>query len=196
MDQISHFLFGVPYFLVPKNSGPVPPLTSAEKFKITARYSVDPIEFLRYGAQAGISQAFNHDAGYGQEASGYGKRVAERAADGTLESFCTQAIFPSLLHQDPRYYQSHEGGWVRRAGHAFSHMFVTRSDAGATQFNFSEIAGGATAAGIAAFTYHPHGERTSGMALQIWGTHVAFDGLRFGIMEFWPDIRHKLSRTK
>ena len=52
-EKVSHFLFGVPYFLVPKNSRPVAPLSVADKFRITARFSVDPIEFLRYRRPGG-----------------------------------------------------------------------------------------------------------------------------------------------
>jgi hypothetical protein len=38
-------------------------------------------------------------------ATGYAKRYGAQFADGTIENFMTKAILPSLLHQDPRYFQ-------------------------------------------------------------------------------------------
>jgi len=187
--------FTLPNFFTLENAADAPPLTSGEKFKTTVRSSFDPVEFAWYGLQAGISQARNSDAEYRQGVEGYAKRFGVRFADGTVENFFTKAIFPSILHQDPRYFQMGEGRFFHRALYAVSTIFVTRSDTGATQFNFSEIAGSATAAGISSFTYHPRNERNVTNALNIWATQVAFDTLSELLKEFWPDIRHKLSHS-
>ncbi len=183
-------------FFVPKSADGVAPLTNAEKFKITARALVSPATVLRYAAQAGISQAEDHEAYYGLGSAGYGRRVVLRFADGTVEGFFTHAVFPSLRHEDPRYFQAGEGSFLHRAGYAFSRIFVTRTDAGDTQVNVSELAGSATAAGISTFAYHPRGERTLGNALNVWGDHVAFDALWNGMIEFWPDIWRKIRPDK
>jgi len=190
------FLFTARDFLVPKSADNVAPLTAAEKLKISLRYAVSPAEFLRYAAQAGISQAQDHDANYGQGWQGYSKRFAERFADGTLADLLTHSVFPTLRHEDPRYFQLGEGSFLHRASYAFSRIFVTRADAGDTEFNVSELAGSATAAGISTFTYHSRGERTLGTALNIWGTHVAFDALRDEVMEFWPEIWRKIAKGR
>jgi len=116
-------------------------------------------------------------------------------ADGTIENFMVQAIFPSLLHQDPRYFQMGKGGFWRRVRHAAGRVLVTRSDSGHNQFNFSEIFGAATAAGISTFSYHPREDRNLGTALDVWGTQVGYDTLSFMIKEFWPDIRRKLHKS-
>jgi hypothetical protein len=188
--------FTLPNFFTLENAADAPPLTAGQKFKTTARSSFDPVEFAWYGLQAGISQAQNSDAEYGQGAEGYAKRFGVVFADGTVENLFTKAIFPSLLHQDPRYFQMGEGRFFHRAFYAVSSIFVTRSDSGVTQFNFSEIVGSATAAGISSFTYHPKDERNVTNALDIWGTQVAFDTLSELIKEFWPDMRRKLERSK
>jgi hypothetical protein len=67
-------------------------------------------------------------------------------ADGTIENFTTQAIFPSILHQDPRYFQSGQGGVKRRILYAVGRIFVTRSDSGQSELNYSEFLGSTTAA--------------------------------------------------
>ena len=184
--------FTLPNFLTLENVGEVPPLTAGQKFKVTARSSFDPVEYFWYGALAGISQAENSEAGFGQGAQGYGKRYGSYFADGTIENFWTEAILPSLLHQDPRYYQMGKGGFWKRTGYAVSRIFVTRTDSGHEQVNFSELIGSAAASGISTFTYHPRGERNLDNALSVWGSQVGYDTITYVIKEFWPDVRRKL----
>ncbi len=188
--------FALPNFLTLENAADAPPLTAGQKFKVTARGTFDPVEFVFYGAEAGISQAGNHNAVYGQGLEGYGKRLAVRVADGTVQNFFTRAIFPSLLHQDPRYFQLGKGGFIHRTSYALSRIFITRSDSGKAEFNFSEILGGATAAGISTYTYHPHNARNLESAVDVWGTQIGYDALSYTLKEFWPDIRRKIHKPK
>jgi len=203
----------LPNFLTLENVGNVPPLTAAQKFKVVARGSFDKIEFPWYGVLSGISQAENSEPGYGQGWEGYAKRYGSAFADGTIENFLTSAVLPSILHQDPRFFQSSQGGFGRRAGYAVSRIFVTRTDSGHTQFNYSEILGSALAAGISTNTYHPRAfittrydpatgtltyvhnasDRTLPNTLSVWGTQVAYDTITIMIKEFWPDIHRKMS---
>jgi hypothetical protein len=188
--------FALPNFLTLENAKNVPPLTTAEKFKVTIRGSFDPVEYLWYGALAGIGQAENSEPSFGQGVEGYAKRYGVQFADGTIENFMTKAIFPSLLHQDPRYFQLGKGGFWHRLGYAAGRILITRSDSGNTQFNYSEIFGAATAAGISTFSYHPRDDRHLGNAVDVWGTQLAYDTLSYVAEEFWPDIRRKLHRSK
>ena len=186
--------YALPNFLTIENVGQIPPLTAGQKFKVVARSSFDWVEFPWYGVLAGISQAQNSEAGYGQGASGYAKRFGSEFADGTIENFWTSAILPSLLHQDPRFYQLNQGGFWHRTGYAISRIFVTRSDSGKSQFNTSEILGSAIAAAISTYSYHPQADRTLSNTASVWGTQVGYDTLTIVVKEFWPDIRRKLSR--
>src|SRR5580700_11373719 len=140
--------FVLPNFLTVENAGKIPPLTAKQKFAVVARGSFDWAQYPWYGFLAGISQAENSEPGYGQGAEGYGKRYGAAWADGTIENFWTGAILPSLLRQDPRFYQKGKGGFWHRTGYAMSRIVVTRSDSGNNQFNTSEIVGSAIAAGI------------------------------------------------
>jgi len=202
----------LPNFLTLENSANVPPLTTGEKFKVVARGSFDKIQFPWYALLAGLSQAENSEPGYGQGWEGYGKRYASAFADGTIENFMTSAVLPSILHQDPRFYQSSEGSVTHRAGYAISRIFITRSDSGHKQFNYSEILGSALSAGISTNTYHPRGfvtahfdpstnmvvyqhqasDRTLPNTLSVWGTQVGYDTITIVIKEFWPDIHRKI----
>jgi hypothetical protein len=188
--------YALPNFLTVENVGQIPPLTSGQKFEVVARGSFDWVEFPWYGVLAGISQAQNSEPGYGQGAAGYGKRYGAAFADGTIENFWTSAILPSLLHQDPRFYQQDKGGFWHRTGYAVSRIFVTRSDSGQSQFNTSEILGSAIAATISTYSYHPQAEKTLSNTASVWGTQVGYDTITIVVKEFWPDIRRKISRKK
>lgn len=203
----------LPNFLTLENAGNVAPLTTAQKFKVVVLGSFDKIEFPWYGVLSGISQAENSEPGYGQGWEGYGKRYASAFADGTIENFMTSAVLPSLLHQDPRFFQTSEGGFAHRAGYAVSRIFVTRTDSGHSQFNYSEIVGSALAAVISTNSYHPRSfittrydpatnmltyvhnasSRTLTNTASVWGTQVAYDTITIVIKEFWPDIHRKMS---
>jgi hypothetical protein len=208
--------FTLPNFLTLENAGQVPPLTTKQKYKVVARGSFDYVLYPWYGFLSAISQAENSEPGYGQGWGGYGKRYAAAFADGTIENFITGAIFPSMLHQDPRFFQSGKGGFSRRTEYAVSRIFVTRTDSGKSQFNYSEIVGSALSAAISTNTYHPQAfitrryDPTTGMltyihndsdrtlpnTLSVWGTQVGYDTLTIVVKEFWPDIHRKLTHKK
>ena len=197
--------YTLPNFLTLENAGQVPPLTTAQKYAVVARSSFDLVQYPWYGFLSGISQWENSEPGYGQGAAGYGKRIAAAFADGTIENFTTSAVFPSLLHQDPRFFQSGQGGFLHRTGYGMSRIFVTRGDSGRSQFNFSEILGSASAAAISTYSYHPKGkfvstptgpkyipsDRTLVNTASVWGSEVGYDMLTYVVKEFWPDIRRK-----
>jgi hypothetical protein len=187
--------YALPNFLTVETKN-VPPLTVGQKFKVVARGSFDYIQLPWYGLLAGLSQAQNSEPGYGQGAEGYGKRLGAYAADGTIENFLTGAVFPSILRQDPRFFQSGEGGFAHRTGYAVSRIFITRTDAGHRQFNFSEILGSAMAASISTYSYHPRDDRNLRNTASVWGSQVGYDTITIVIKEFWPDIRRKLSKKK
>jgi len=88
-----------------------------------------------------MEQASNTYSGYGQGAAGYSKRFAAKFADGRSSDFLTHAVFPALLHQDPRYYYQGSGSVKSRLMHAVSSAFVTRSDSGRTVPNYSYVLG-------------------------------------------------------
>ncbi len=188
--------YTLPNFLTLENTGKLPPLTTKEKFKVVTRGSFDYVQYPWYGFLAGISQAENSEPGYGQGAEGYGKRFGAAFADGTIENYMTGAILPSLLHQDPRYYQLGRGSFTHRAFYAMSRNLITRTDASNPQFNYSEVVGGAVAATISTYSYHPSADKTLSNTASVWATQYGYDTLTLVVKEFWPDIRRKISGHK
>lgn len=188
--------YTLPNFLTIENARQVPPLSAGEKFKAVARGSFDYVEYPWYAFLSALSQAENSEPGYGQGWAGYGKRYGAAFGDGTIETFWTAAILPSVLHQDPRFYQSGQGSFWRRTGYAVSRIFVTRTDSGRETFNSSEVFGSAISSAISVYTYHPRSDRTLGNTASVWGTSVGYDTITIVVKEFWPDIRRKLRKYR
>jgi hypothetical protein len=203
--------FTLPNFLTLENAGKVPPLTSKQKFAVVTRGSFDYVQYPWYAFLSGISQAQDSEPGYGQGWEGYGKRFGAALADGTIENFLTGAILPSVLHQDPRYFQSGHGSFTHRSFYALSRNLITREDSGKNEFNYSEVVGGAMSAAISTYSYHPRGkyvttttpgvlryipsDRTLTNTAKVWGTQYGYDSLTLVVKEFWPDIRRKIRKT-
>jgi Carboxypeptidase regulatory-like domain len=134
------------------------PLTWKQKFSLAARGTFDPVAVIGVAFAAGFEQANNTYAGYGQGASGYSKRFAAKFVDGRDSDFLTHAVFPSLLHQDPRYYYQGSGSLKSRLMHAVSSAFVTRSDSGRSVPNYSYLLGDVSAAALSDL-YYPQANR-------------------------------------
>lgn len=200
--------YTLPNFLTLQGRQQLPPLTTKQKFAVVARGDFDLVQYPWWGLLAAISQAENSEPAYGQGWAAYAKRYGTTAADSTIENFMVGAVFPSILHQDPRFYQSSGGGFIHRTGYSISRIFVTRTDAGKSQFNYSEVFGSALSAAISTYSYHPKStylsrpgnphefissDRTLPNTASVWGTQVALDTMTIVIKEFWPDIHRKFS---
>jgi hypothetical protein len=180
----------MPNYLSIEGRRQIPPLSTKMKFKFSEKTMTDPVTLSFIGTLAALGQATNSNPSYGQELSGYVRRYATVYADTGIGTLMTSSIFPTLLKQDPRYFQSGEGRKAHRMVYAVSRIFITRSDAGASQFNFSEIVGTGVAAALSN-TYHPRSQRTLGNTLNVWATNLALNALCDVAKEFWPDVRRK-----
>jgi hypothetical protein len=192
--QNDRLFFAMPNYLTVEGASSLPPLTTKQKFKLQALSVFDPVELTYVAVASGINQASNSEPGYGQGFVGYAKRYGTSFADTMIGNFGTGAIFPSLLHQDPRYYQLGKGKFSHRVAYAGVRIFVTRSDSGQKEFNYSELLGNGMAAALAN-TYHP-GEKTLVNSVSIWWTQIGWDALAYEMKEFWPDIHHLISKKK
>ena len=170
------------------------PLTTRQKFTIARQDSLDPGTFALALAFAGKDQIQNANPSFGQGVAGYAHRFATSYADWAIGDYLTEAIVPSLIHQDPRYFRLGQGSAFHRLGHAVGQIFWTRMDRGGHMFNFSEILGNSAAVAIGN-AYYPDG-RTAGDNLSRVGVQVGLDIAGNVLKEFWPDIHHKLSRKK
>ena len=190
-DQGGTRIFGiVPSHNTLPNRSMVAPLRTREKFRLAGADSFDPSAFVLAGIYAGLGQWQHQYPEFGLGTTGLAKRYATAYGDQVIGNYMNEAMFPTMLHQDPRYYRMAHGGFLRRTTYAVSRILITRSDSGAGQFNFSQVAGTATAAAIENL-YYP--DRTFPNTMQRFGIQLASGGVFNVLKEYWPDIRQKLS---
>src|SRR5215469_13256657 len=130
------------------------PITKREKFRIFVDDSFDRGTFVMaalFGAEGQITHA---TPDFGQGVAGYFRYAATSYADLVIGNFITEAAFPTLLHQDPRYFRKGSGKAISRVGYAVGQIFWTHRDRGGFQFNFSELGGNATAVALSN-AYYP-----------------------------------------
>jgi hypothetical protein len=194
-DKTSKILFA----LVPNNKSVEPgehpgPMSPSEKFKLTRDY-FSPFTLVLVALDAGFDQAIDAKPGYGQGWDGYGKRYGADFANGLTHTLFVTGVFPSLLHQDSRYYRKGEGSFGSRAVYSATRVLITRQDSGASAFNYSEILGSATSAGIAD-AYYPEVDRTvSGFFIRAGWQIAVESGLNL-LREFRPDITKKVFKRE
>ncbi len=189
----THILGIVPdYDTVRDSNGVIMPISTRTKFWLATEDVFDPFSFLITGFYAGGSQLTNQYHEFGQGAKGYAKRYAGAFADNAVGNYFTEAAFPVLFKQDPRYFRmGPTAGFWKRVGYSASRVIITRADSGATQFNFSEIVGNGAAASVAAF-YYPPSSRHPEEVCEKWALNVGSDAGFNVLKEFWPDMRHKI----
>lgn len=161
-----------------------------DKFFLFVRDALDPETFLAAGFDAGLSQAENHDAAFGQGGAGYGKRYGAIFLDEVQFRFFKEFTYPTLFHEDPRYYRLGQGPKSRRFLHAIRHSVVAYHDDGQPMFNFSEWAGEVSGTMLSNL-YHPGNRRGFAPAARNVASDVGLDIGYDELREFWPEIAKK-----
>ncbi len=168
------------------------PISTREKFKLATQDAFDRGTFILAGAFAGEAQLTNADRPFGQGAAGYGRYYGTSLADWVIGDYMTEAVFPTMLHQDPRYFRRGTGSKFSRLGYAIGQIFWTHKDSGGAEFNYSEILGNSAAVAISN-AYYPD-NRTAASAVSKLGTQIGVDMASNVLKEFSPDIYRKFSR--
>ena len=144
------------------------PLTSGMKFHLAYKSLTSPFFFGRTVAWAGVQQARDDPSEWQQGAKGYSKRLGAGFADAAIGGLISNALLPSLLHQDPRYFYQGTGTTKSRALHAMWAPVVCKGDNGKWQPNYSQMAGSLISYSIAT-AYYPGSNRNAGHIFQTFG---------------------------
>ena len=144
------------------------PLTASMKFHLAYKSLTNPVFFLRTAGWAGVQQARDDPSEWHQGAKGYSKRLGAGFADAVTGDLISNAILPSVLHQDPRYFYQGSGTKKSRAFHAMMAPFVCKGDNGNWQPNYSQMGGSLIGYSIAT-AYYPGSNRTAGHVFQTFG---------------------------
>jgi hypothetical protein len=147
------------------------PLNKRQKFSLPTHDLFDPVSLIGAAASAGIEQANNSFAGYGQGGTGYGKRFAAAFGDEAISGYLSHAVFPSIFHQDPRYFYQGSGSVKSRLIHALSYAVIARSDSGHSIPNYSALFGHLTS-GALSNLYYPRTSRGVGLVFTDFGIGI------------------------
>lgn len=168
-------------------------LTAKQKFQLAFRGAIDPFQFASAAVDAGISQFDNDYAGYGQGTVGYLKRFGAAYTDNFDSAMLGNALFPALLHEDPRYFRKGTGSFRSRILYAALSTVRCKSDKGNWVPNFGNVMGNLATGGISNL-YYPSTDRGAELTIERALTVTAegaFGALGF---EFWPDVRRLMNR--
>jgi hypothetical protein len=171
------------------------PLTSKQKFELSADESIAPSRLVSSALGAALGQAADTLPGYGQGMSGYGRRFGSSMASAASDHFFETFLLASLLHRDPRYFVALRGGAGYRIKYALSRTVVTRTDDGRSAANWPGILGPLLAESLAN-SYLPAKEQRAGRTFRRYGFRLGLNAASKAVREYWPTIFRSLRISK
>jgi len=172
------------------NNGKAQSITPGQKFQLFFKGAFDPYQFALAGIDAGIGQAENSNPGYYQGLKGFGRRYGANFGDNFDGNFWGNAVLPSLLHQDPRYFRLGHGSILHRTLYSISTSLRTRGDNGKWEPAYSNLLGNLIGGSISNL-YYPDGDRGLYPTLRR-SLSVTYQGTLGGLLqEFYPDAMQK-----
>ena len=170
----------------------IPPMTAHQKLlfplheELRPEYSLLPIVLTsEYGNLRGT------DPKLGSNGEAFGERVGDSALRQLSTRVFADGLLPIVFHQDPRYYRQGYGSYRLRADHAIQRIFVTQSDRGPRDFNYSDVLGRGMSAALTQ-SYYPDRSLGSGVVFRSWALSLGALGAGNFFQEFWPDVKRKV----
>ena len=177
------------------NNADAPPLSPKQKFHLFWKSSTDPFAFMLASIVAGIGQAEDNFPEYGQGAEGYFKRFGAAYTDAFDGNLWGNAILPTILHEDPRYFRKGTGSAGGRVLHAALSTVWSRRDNGNWGPNYANVLGNIIGGGISN-AYYPESDRGVGLTFSRALVVTAEGAIGAQLVEFWPDISRKFLNKK
>jgi len=171
-----------------------PPPTPREAFRIATENSFDYSAFVFVGITSLLAEGTNAHSQLGKGVGGYWAYYWRGYLDKTDGNYWVDAIMPTMVHQDERYYAMGQGGILKRGIYAASRELITPNDHGKNSFNISEILGRGASQAIS-LAYYPSQTQTASGFAEKYAYAIGRDALTNVFREFWPDINsHVLHR--
>jgi hypothetical protein len=164
-----------------------------QKFTIASKNTFDwPTYFTNaaYALQNQLSQKGIHQTAFGRN---MGEYYARAWADSIIGNYTTQAVLPSLLGEDPRYFRMGAGTGWKRTWHAVSQVAITKGTNGKNRIHLAELGGNA---GVVAVTnlYYPNQGHGLGPSTTRWSFMLMNDAISNLLNEFLPDLARKMQK--
>jgi hypothetical protein len=173
----------------------IPPLTVRQKFTLFLRNSTSGHILVGSAANAGLAQAFNWQAGYGQGAEGYGKRFGAYMARTASSNFFGTFLLASTFRQDPRFFVRSSPTFGQAVKYSLSRIVITRRDSGEDTVNSSGLLGPLAAESLAN-AYLPIQDRTFGNTIGRYAADLGWLAVGNVLREYWPTLSKHLVRSK
>ena len=167
-----------------------PKLSDSEKFHLFTRTVKDPFNLIMPGVNALILSSSGSSSGYGGGFGGLAKRYGASVADSISGNFFRLYAYPSLLHEDPRYFRAGHGSVWQRTRHVFGATIRTRKDDRTFRFNWSKLLASVSSSALSNAYYPPENRGTKLTASRIGLSYLGEVGMN-GLKEFWTDIVRK-----
>jgi hypothetical protein len=168
------------------------PLTSKQKFKLAWKSTIDPATFVLTGILAGAQQARNDPSSYGQGLEGFGKRYGATYTGLFTSTLIGDAMLPSLLKQDPRYFYKGTGSVRARILYALANTAICKGDNGHWQANYSGILGDIASGALSNLYYPADGRSRVEVTFRNAGIRIGLTAAGNLLQEF---LVRKLTRT-
>jgi hypothetical protein len=167
-------------------------LTSAQKFKLVFHVIIDPVTIGTAFLNGGYREVHDNDTGFEWGVKGYFLRSGAAYLDAVNSNLIGNALLPSLLHQDPRFFRLGHGPTAKRLLYAASSSFICKGDKSRKwQPNFSNVLGNIAAGEISNF-YYPSGDPADfDTTISTAMIQTVEGSLGSVFQEFWPDISRK-----
>jgi hypothetical protein len=168
------------------------PIGVKQKFTMAGQDAMDPGTFVLAALFAAEGQLTSSAPSFGGGISASSKYYAAALTDFVVGDLMTEAVVPSLVHQDPRYFRRGRGSGWPRLGSALGQIVWTHADNGRSQLNVSELAGNAAAVGIGN-AYYRDNRTLSGNVSKLL-IQLGVDAASNVLKEFAPDLERFFSR--
>ena len=156
---------------------PVAPLKTSQKFEMAYRKTVDPSFLVESAMFGGFSQVTGYGPDFGFDAAGFGQRFGYYGAGLASTFLFTDALLPTILHADPRYFRKGTGSIPSRIWWALREEAVGYNDKGQQTANISSMLGFGMSTALAN-VYSPPSANTFGNTMERYGVK---EGVSFGL---------------
>ena len=161
LPRVTPTVNGQRYHRIIRPGGYAPPLTAADKLKLSIISRLSVVEIASTLYSAGISQLRDSRPHYGEDGGAFAERFGAIALKHTSQAFLSYGVYAAAFREDPRYYVlGREHRIVNRAVYSATRLFVTRSDSGSSTVNWAKIAGLSSANALTNL-YYPSEDRTA-----------------------------------
>jgi len=120
---------------------PVATLRTKQKFEMAYRKVLDPSLLIEGLMFTGFDEAAGYGPDYGSGAGPFAQRFGYNVANTGTTYLFTDALLPTLFHQDPRYFRKGSGSIKSRLWWTVRSEVVAYSDKGVEMPNYSSVLG-------------------------------------------------------